>query len=382
MKITSIKTKDDIEIPIGKFTVLVGPNNVGKSQTLKDIHHKMVTGPNARSIIVKELIIEKPPTFEDLLEGLKVVEDPENINHQLVRGIGSNLTSGDQIRVQIDSLRQQFNQSDRLDFTFGNISKYRVSYLDAGSRLQVAQTAGAHNPHTQPPQNLLQGLFASDVNTEVTLREAFKQTFGMDVRLDYSGMTQLTMRVAREFGEIDPDPRKAYSEFNRHGKLDDQGDGFRSFVGVVLSLLLSQGRTVLLDEPEAFLHPAQARQLGYWVAEHSANVPGQIIVATHNANFLAGILSSRQLVDIYRINRQDNRTTYTRISPEATQNLAIGPLENPPHSVGMPDRSERTSNPSAKKLVAFRIKKPSGRRGLRPNRSGNRDCRNNFLGSG
>jgi hypothetical protein len=31
MKITGIKTRDDIEIPIGKFTVLVVPNNVGKS---------------------------------------------------------------------------------------------------------------------------------------------------------------------------------------------------------------------------------------------------------------------------------------------------------------------------------------------------------------
>ena len=52
--------------------------------------------------------------------------------------------------------------------------------------------------------------------------------------------------------------------------LDEQGDGFRSYVGVVLSVLLSEGRTILLDEPEAFLHPMQARRLGAWLAEQIA----------------------------------------------------------------------------------------------------------------
>ncbi len=326
MKLTSLRTKNNIEIPIGKFTVLVGPNNVGKSQTLKDIHSKMVSGQQTPTTIVDHLEIEKPATFEELLVGLKVFDDPKHMGQKIVRGIGSNLRSGDEIRINYQDIRSQFDRSPSLDFTFGNISKYRVSYLDASSRLQVAQSVEAHNPHTQAPQNLLQGLFSSEGEIENTLRSAFGAAFGMDIRLDYSGMTRLCMRVAKEFGDIDPDPRKAYSEFRNHVQLDNQGDGFRSFVGVVLSLLLSEGRVVLLDEPEAFLHPAQARQLGYWIATHAGNVPGQIIVATHNANFLSGILTSGQEVDIYRINRQEDNTTYTRISPEATLALATSPI--------------------------------------------------------
>ena len=326
MKLTSLRTKNDVDIPIGKFTVLVGPNNVGKSQTLKDIHSKMANGQQTPTTIVDHLVIEKPDTFEELLQGLKVFDDPQHMGQKVVRGIGSNLRSGDEIRINDEHIRKQFAQSDNLDFTFGNISKYRVSYLDASSRLQVAQSVEAHNPHTQAPQNLLQGLFSSEDETENALRTAFAAAFGMDIRLDYSGMTRLCMRVAREFGEIDPDPRKAYSEFEKHVQLDNQGDGFRSFVGVVLSLLLSEGRVVLLDEPEAFLHPAQARQLGNWIATHAGNVPGQIVVATHNASFLSGILASGQEVDIYRINRQEDNTSYTRISPEATLALATSPI--------------------------------------------------------
>lgn len=326
MKITKIKTKNDSEVPVGKFTVLVGPNNVGKSQTLKDIHQKLTIGSSARSIIIKEVEIERPADFEVLLKGLTVVEDPQNIDHHMVRGIGSNLASGENIRVHLPSLRQQFLKTANLDFTFGNISKFRVSYLDAESRLNVTKITGAHNPHTAPPQNLLQGLFEASPLVEETLRNAFQETFEMDVRLDYSGMTQLALRVAKEFGEIPADPRKAYPIYSKFNRLDEQGDGFRSFVGVVLSLLLSEGRIVLLDEPEAFLHPAQARQLGYWIANRVSQAEGQVLVATHNANFLSGILASNQQVDIFRINRRDDITTYSRIPPEATSKLATSPI--------------------------------------------------------
>ena len=108
--------------------------------------------------------------------------------------------------------------------------------------------------------------------------------------------------------------------------LDTQGDGFRSFVGVVLSLLMSKGRIVLLDEPEAFLHPAQARQLGHWIAEHSKHSAEQVIVATHNSSFLSGILASDQAVNIFRLNRKGDRTTYTLIPSKATADLAKSPI--------------------------------------------------------
>lgn len=326
MKITKLVTNNDIEVPVGKFTVLVGPNNVGKSQTLKDIHQKLTNGPGARSTIVKAVEIEKPANFDALLAGLVVVDDPQNIDHHLIRGIGSNLASGENIRVHLPSLKNQFENATNLDFTFGNISKFRVSYLDAESRLNVTKVTGAHNPHTQAPQNLLQGLFGAEASVEETLRNAFRETFSTDLRLDYSGMTQLAIRVAKEFGEIPEDPRKAYPLFSKFDRLDEQGDGFRSFVGVVLSLLLSEGRIILLDEPEAFLHPAQARQLGYWIANRVGQVQSQVLVATHNANFLSGILASNQPVDIFRINRKNDLTTYGRITPEATSKLATSPV--------------------------------------------------------
>ena len=47
MKLLSITSNNDQVIELGKFTLLVGPNNVGKSQTLKDIHKKLLKGHDA-----------------------------------------------------------------------------------------------------------------------------------------------------------------------------------------------------------------------------------------------------------------------------------------------------------------------------------------------
>jgi len=216
----------------------VGPNNVGKSQTLSDIHNKMQNGLHARTIIITKIEFAKPSQYEDLFDSLDVVDDPQHAENQIVRGIQSNLRSGDNWHFNPKNLRQQFGQQENADFLLGNLSRFRVSYLDAGSRLAVARTCNSCNPHNQPPQNLLQGLFGGTPKNEEKLRKAFKDIFDMDILLDYSGMTHLMLRVAKEFVEIPDDPKKAYPILNKYSTLDLQGDGFQSFVGVVLSLLL------------------------------------------------------------------------------------------------------------------------------------------------
>src|SRR3954452_10968168 len=46
------------------------------------------------------------------------------------------------------------------------------------------------------------------------------------------------------------------------GHLEKEGDGMRSFVGILLHVLLSNDMISLVDAPEAFLHPPQARLIG------------------------------------------------------------------------------------------------------------------------
>lgn len=326
MRIQAFTTKGGHRVPVGRFSVFVGPNNVGKSQTLRDLHDLLVRGSACHATIVDRLEAERPAAFEDLLTGLDVAPHPDAPGIYLVRGVSPRLLGGETVNVDLAQLRQQFNTARDLSFTFGNLAKLRVSYLDAGSRLLVAQETASLDPQEGAPQNLLQALFVASREVDKKLMRAFEDTFGMQIRLDYSGMTHFRFRIANRFTRIPSDPRRAGPIMRSYQKLDEQGDGFKSFVGVVLSLLLSEGRLVLLDEPEAFLHPAQARTLGRWLGARSGEFAGQVIVATHDDDFLAGIIGSGAAVDVFRLSRSGNTTTYAQIPSEITSELATDPV--------------------------------------------------------
>lgn len=322
MKIKSITTKHDDHISLEKLTILVGPNNSGKSQFLRDIRDKMVA-PNTVPTIISKIEFTKPTTFDELVEDLTKRVEPSNPNYFYYSGIGPSLMNNETVGLDKSSIDNYASRAD-LDYTMGNIAKLRVAFMDAESRLAIAKQVGAASPES-PPQNLLQALFL-DADAEKKLQEAFFSTFGMRIKLDYSGMVQLVLRVAKEFTEIPPDVRDQYPILRNYGRLDVQGDGYRSFVGIILGCLLANGRIILLDEPEAFLHPTQARALGTFIAEYSRSFTSQIIIATHNANFLYGVMSAGAPVDIFRLNRQGDVTKFHKIDASSTLLLAKSPL--------------------------------------------------------
>ena len=84
-----------------------------------------------------------------------------------------------------------------------------------------------------------------------------------------------------------------------------QGDGMRSFVGVLLNAFISSHSILLIDEPEAFLHPPQARLMRKMIARDLP--PGrQLFITTHSGDFLKGLLdASKDNLKIIRIQRQE-----------------------------------------------------------------------------
>ena len=73
MRIEKLITQNQT-LALGKLNVLVGPNNVGKSQTLTDIRNLMTA--QSGGIIVRSLQLVKPETLEDLLKGIQMRTTP------------------------------------------------------------------------------------------------------------------------------------------------------------------------------------------------------------------------------------------------------------------------------------------------------------------
>jgi len=294
--------------------------------TLKDIHRKLVKGHKAETILINSIKVDRPTTFEELCSGLDVRIDQMNVGHHIIDSVTLDFDRNSMIRVPLEPHRQKFEQTPDLDYTYLGLSKFRVFYMDSESRLKIASKSPNYIPDETSPKNLLQALYGSLGEFDAKLRDAFQTTFGMDIKLDYSSGLELRLAVSKEFEDIPDDPRFAYPIMKKYSSIEVQGDGFRSFVAVVLSLLLSKDKVVLLDEPEAFLHPEQARRLGRWISEHAEGFPCQILIATHNSNFLSGLLSGRQPADIYRLNRVNDITRFNKITSDATRALSKSPI--------------------------------------------------------
>lgn len=326
MKLLNFHTKNGFTVPLGSFSILVGANNAGKSQTLRDIHDLMSNGlDQTNTIIVTELEFEEI-SGEEILLDLRIEEDQRHSNRVIVQNIGSDLRQTPQYRMMDNVLNTLSDAEDAL--TIGNVRnnllQYKVAFLNASSRLEIATKTETYDIEDEYPSNAVQMLYEAD-EARYELREAFKFVFGKDILLDFSSVRHFRFRVDDDFGEVDENlilPKQSVDA----PELDDQGAGYRSFAGVVLSLLLSENRIVLLDEPEAFLHPAQARRFGNWLSHHTDDIPGQVIIATHNSHFLSGVLSGGSEIMIHRLNRDGNTTRYTEITADTTARLATDPL--------------------------------------------------------
>src|SRR5260370_24545332 len=82
MRITEVRLQNDQPVTFGRFTVLVGPNNVGKSRTLKDIQ-SYISNPRVKRTIINELKLDMPSSLDELLTsvGVELLLDPSRLGH-------------------------------------------------------------------------------------------------------------------------------------------------------------------------------------------------------------------------------------------------------------------------------------------------------------
>ena len=199
-----------------------------------------------------------------------------------------------------------------------------VAFITTEYRLQlVKETASAG--HERQEAYLLQTFYNAGSSLENEIQKLVKRAFGKKIKLDFTVPQRLLLRVGDDFSLIPSDPRDARQPMQQYDKLDDQGDGIRSFVGITIALLATKRNILLIDEPEAFLHPPQAFRIGEFIAEQ-ANSKRQIILATHSADLLRGILSKTTDLTIIRIGRRDETNYFNTLDPNRLQQLVNDPL--------------------------------------------------------
>lgn len=112
----------------------------------------------------------------------------------------------------------------------------------------------------------------------------------------------------------------------QYPQIHNQGDGIRSFTGILLNLIIEHHKIFLIDEPESFLHPPQARIMGHTIGSLLSDKQ-QAFISTHSPEILKGLLETcPNRIKIVRITRNDNTNHFSILNNDEFNLLWKDPL--------------------------------------------------------
>jgi energy-coupling factor transporter ATP-binding protein EcfA2 len=295
--LNEIQFSDDSKILIEEndIVVLVGPNNSGKSATLKETA-QMLQQKNNSGKVVKDISFEKSGDKDQLISFLdgfaqKIITSSPLPSY---KGFGFNIYEGNAESYWVNAASG-----------LSELVKIFVNTLSTEQRLSAANPPKSIKITSQAPQHPIHFLQKDD-GLEKKFSEYFKQAFGTDLIVHRNAGNEVPLYVGEKPTPKEGEDRVSEGYLNELEKLDllhQQGDGMRSFVGVLLNTFISNHSILFIDEPEAFLHPPQARLLGKMLAK---DLPAerQLFLATHSEDFLKGLLDvNPEKLKIIRIQR-------------------------------------------------------------------------------
>ncbi|MFC8700001.1 ATP-dependent nuclease [Streptomyces parvus] len=295
--------------PSNGVTVVVGGNNVGKSTLLKQVATLAARESGAgfeptRWQLVNEIKFRSTGSAADLCSWLA-----DHMGVHFEHGV-TWLGSQGQQRVNVHEIRNHYANIentgvvDRLSSSLANVL---TLYADPWQRAAAIQPLQLRDYTGDPAQGIMHRLEDSmEMLNEV--RSICREVFRLDLTLDtLARMIQLRVgKVA-----IDAPPADAITTEYREAvaalaPLTEQGDGIKSLIALILPLVTAKQPVVLIDEPEAFLHPPQASALGRILGRLAKGKGVQVILATHDKNLLMGLLESEAEVSVVRLDRDLN----------------------------------------------------------------------------
>lgn len=337
-KLESLVLKNGFTFSPGRLTVIVGPNNSGKSRLLGDVK-QLCTSQTPDTVVVEEARFTRPSSTAVLAGsfGIRPQFYPSR-NQVILRTLDADMASQAETAIyagspagwesayeqHVQGLLNNWELQGAATFAqqFGN---YFITRVTTESRLLLTKE-GPSGDSRGGAHNLLRAFYDAGKEAEEALSALVERAFyNTRIKLDYSNLSTLCLRVGEDFAGVDEDPRLARPLLEQFDRLEEQGDGMRSFVTTVLALLVGAKPVLLLDEPEAFLHPPQAAQLGAIIAEQTS-AQRQIIVATHSVDLLRGILSKSTDVDLLRLSRGGGGMEVNQLGSEEVNEIANHPL--------------------------------------------------------
>jgi AAA domain, putative AbiEii toxin, Type IV TA system len=315
----SITFSDGQTLTLGDddIVVLVGPNNAGKSAALRELEH--FAGRTEQQKVITNVKLKQEGTAGTLRLWL---ED----NAMRVGASGSHSFSG--MNFQIHQSHINFFEINHPNLHV--VARFFASRVGTDSRLTGANPAGHRKLHFEPAEHPIHLLLTDELLAK-RISAYFSRAFGKDLIVFHGGGSEFPLMVGSRPNLLPQENElsKRYIEalLANSEPLAEQGDGMRAFATILLHVLVADSYSMqFLDEPEAFLHPPQARLIGEFIAKER-RARAQLFVATHSPEVLEGILAAdSSKVRIVRIQRDGSINKIKELSREKTSTIANDPL--------------------------------------------------------
>ena len=290
--------------------IIVGPNNSGKSQTLREIIELVSVDAINSGDVIKELKITK---FGDFDTFISFLNDNAKIDKDSYYSLGK-------MKAHQSWLRS-WNDQQKLS----NIHVLFLNNITANDRLNICNQVEHVSSETDPkkPQHILY----DDPDLLAKISSIFRKAFGKDLILNYRGGRFIPIHVGEKpdfDGCVDSISKEYVDKVQKNPLLEQQGDGVKSYAGILFESIVQEFDVTLIDEPEAFLHPPQMKLLGETL---SSEVQGQLFAATHSSDILRGFLEgTKGNIRILRIQREGNVNIIHEAASDAVKELWNKPV--------------------------------------------------------
>ena len=307
---------ETVEIRENDIVLFVGPNNAGKSQSLKDIY-TLAQEKRKCTVIADEKITMYGDSMSKFLDTIAAGEDQGK-------------------RLQYDVLGKQYNIFDHTDSLletnkrWGDFRSLFIANIDTQARLSICLPPKSVNRDGNRTHPIHYAAFNSHYRK--WLSNSFKKAFNEELIPDRLNGANVPLCIGApviltEDYEDEQSRQEAYSSvLQTYKQVQDQGDGIKSFTGILLYLMLDYYCTYLIDEPESFLHPPQARIMGQIIGETLSDQQ-QAFISTHSEDIIKGLLETcPERLKIIRITREGDTNSFSILGNEAFGKIWADPL--------------------------------------------------------
>lgn len=245
----------DKDLDLTNITVIVGPNNAGKSQILRDIYRYLEQ--SAEMKLVKGIELEFPKNESRLTELLKPIMGPyEKQSHGQEGDISLRTISVDS---ENPTRQSGFNLPTLISEIIKNgfkqihphITKFFILRLDGRNRFQLISNQPMGK--LDRVDNILQKI-AQDAEKRQKIKDILLEEFGLHF---YTPISEGAFEI-----RLSPEYNKTADEnlmhldslnfFKAIPKIEELGDGVQCFTGLLVALHSVDATMFFIDEPRRF----------------------------------------------------------------------------------------------------------------------------------